>query len=59
MRPDDVFIWAGAVALAFISFMCYTVFVLRNHPRLAAVIVALASLAGTLPAILLALGGIH
>lgn len=59
MRPDEVFIWAGAVALAYLLFMAYAVTVLRNHPRLAAIIASLATLAGALPAILLALGGIH
>jgi hypothetical protein len=45
--------------LAFFCFMAYTVTVLRHHPRLAVVITALATLAGALPAILFALGGVH
>jgi ABC-type Fe3+ transport system permease subunit len=59
MRPDEALPWAGAVALAFIFLMGYAITLLRNHPRLAAVIAALATLAGALPAVLLALGSIH
>jgi len=60
MRPDNMLSWAGAiVALTFFVFMAYVVTVLRGNPKLAAIIIALATLAGALPAILFALNAIR
>ena len=60
MRPDHVLSSAGViVALAFFVLIAYVVTVLRANRRLAAVIGAIAVLAGALPAILYALGALN
>lgn len=47
------------VALAFFMLIAYVVTILRGNQKLAAVIAALAGLAGALPAILYALFAMH
>ena len=56
MPAENVLSWAGVVvALAFFALIAYVVTMLRSRQGLAAVIASLATLAGTLPAILYAL----
>ena len=47
------------VALAFFGLIAYVVTILRGRQKLAAVIAAIATLAGALPAILYALFAMH
>ena len=61
MRPEQVLSWGGViVALAFFVLVAYVVtVVLRASQKQAAVIAAIASLVGALPAILYALYALH
>jgi hypothetical protein len=60
MSAGHVLSWAGViVALAFFVLIAYVVTVLHASPKLAAIIAAVATLAGALPAILLALNAVR
>jgi hypothetical protein len=60
MHPNYVLTLAGViVTLAFFVLVAYVVTVLRGSQKLAAIVAAVAALAGALPAILYALNGMR